>query len=67
MRHQLTPTFSPDGFGGHATAQSQREAGKGAVVSAPRLSAPQPAQDNDDRYDDGLVHSHGWAMSSNIR
>ncbi|WP_298281981.1 hypothetical protein [Acidocella sp.] len=64
MRHQLTPTFSPDGFGGHAAAQSQREAGKGAVATAPR---PEPVRDHDDRYDEGLVHSHGWAMSSNIR
>ncbi|MBB5373603.1 hypothetical protein [Acidocella aromatica] len=68
MRIQLFPTFSHDGFGGHAVAQSQREAGN-AVVAA---QAQAQRRDEENRtehrdHDDGLVHGHFWAMSSTVR
>ncbi len=70
MRHQLTPTFSPDGFGGHAAAQRQREAGNAAVIQA--LNAAKEARHDTARpehrdYDDGLVHGHYWAKTSTTR
>lgn len=70
MRNQLSPTLSLDGFGGHAMAQSQREAGN-AVVAA-QMQAQARRRDEETRaeqrdHDDGLVHGHFWAMSSTIR
>lgn len=70
MRIQLFPTFSPDGFGGHAVAQSQREAGNAVVAAqaqaqAQRRNEETRAEQRD--HDDGLVHGHFWAMSSTVR
>jgi hypothetical protein len=66
MRHSIIQTYSPEGFSAAAAAQTQREAGEMAVAA----SSPRTSEDDRDRaadqhgYDDGLVHSHGWAMST---
>lgn len=68
MRNQLSPTFSPNGFGGHAVAQSQREASNAVVAAqtqARRRDEETRAEQRD--HDDGLVHGHFWAMSSTVR
>jgi len=71
MRHQLFPTFSPDGIGGHAAAQRQREAGNAVVAAQLRGNTKDTSQDNSRAeqrdYDEGLVHGHFWAMSSTTR
>jgi hypothetical protein len=69
MRQFIIPTFSPDGFGGgHASRQRDVVADAFSTIvtlaEASRKAAPMPAEDVGDRYDDGLVHDHGWARSS---
>ncbi len=59
-----TPMFAPEGFasGRHADAAVRRFEGAAegvATVESIRLEAVLPH----DRHDDGLVHSHGWALS----
>ena len=67
MRQFNTPTFSPDGFRG---SQRQRDVVADAVstiatiAEASRKAVPQPTEDQGERYDDGLVHNHGWARST---
>lgn len=69
MRQFIIPTSSPEGFGG-GLASRQRDVVADAHVTiavlaeASRKAAPMPAEDEGDRYDDGLVHDHGWARSS---
>lgn len=69
MRQFSIPTFSPDGISG-GRAQHQRDVVADAyatitiLAEASRMAAPTPAQDEGERYDDGLVHDHGWARSS---
>lgn len=69
MRQFIIPTCSPEGFGG-GLASRQRDGVADAHVTitllaeASRKAAPPPAADEGDRYDDGLVHNHGWARSS---
>ena len=71
MRHQLSPAFSLEGFGGHAAAQSQREAGNAVVAAQSQSNTKETRHDNSRAeyrdYDDGLVHGHFWAMSSTTR
>ncbi len=73
MRQFTIPTCSPDGFGGGYAAR-QRDVVADAYSSiailveasrrmTPVKLMPAPAQ-AEDRYDDGLVHNHGWACSS---
>lgn len=68
MRQFNIPTFSPDGFGGSPAAR-QRDVVADAhstiavLAEASRKAAPAPVEDESDRYDDGLVHDHGWARS----
>ena len=70
MRQFIIPTFSPDGIsGGFATRQRDVVADAhstiAALAAASRvIQAHAAPQDNGERYDDGLVHSHGWASSS---
>jgi hypothetical protein len=69
MRQFTIPTCSPDGFGG-GYASRQRDVVADAystiaiLVEASRRLAPAPVTEEDDRYDDGLVHNHAWACSS---
>ncbi|WP_297490488.1 hypothetical protein [Acidocella sp.] len=67
MRQFNIPTFSPDGFSG---GQRQRDVVADAfstisnLAEASRKAPPQPVEDLQDRYDDGLVHDHSWARST---
>lgn len=70
MRQFIIPTFSPDGFSG-GLAQRQRDVVADALSTIATLAAASRAmlvqatpQQDEERYDDGLVHSHGWARSS---
>ncbi len=69
MRQFNIPCFSPDGFGGtHAARQRDVVADAHSTIAvlaeASRKAVPAPVEDADDRYDDGLVHDHGWARST---
>jgi hypothetical protein len=70
MRQFIIPTRSPEGFSG-GLASRQRDVMADAIstiaalAAASRLAAPAPSEDEGERYDDGLVHEHGWARSSN--
>lgn len=67
MRQFNIPTFSPDGL---RNGQRQRDVVADAVstiatlAEASRKATPMPVQDEGERYDDGLVHNHGWARST---
>jgi len=70
MRHFNIPTYSPDGFAS-ATPARQRDVVANAhstiaslAEASRRMDLQAESYDADDRYDDGLVHSHGWARSS---
>jgi hypothetical protein len=69
MRQFIIPTSSPEGFGG-GLASRQRDVVADAystianLAEASRMAPAMPAEDEGDRYDDGLVHDHGWARSS---
>ena len=54
MSMQSNANFAPEGTTG------SRDADRHAA-------APQTAPRDDDRYDDGLVHSHAWAASATGR
>jgi hypothetical protein len=69
MRKFTSPTQSPEGFSG-GRAQHLRDVVANAytaiaiLAEASRRMEPAPAEDAmEDRYDDGLVHDHGWARS----
>jgi hypothetical protein len=72
IRH--TPNFAPDGSTGKGrdffAAVAAAASGTGATVSESgmdgrrrRASDHEHHHHNQDGYDDGLVHSHGWAAS----
>lgn len=69
MRQFTIPTCSPDGLGG-GYAPRPRDVVADAystiatLVEASRRVAPTPVQEEDDHYDDGLVHNHAWARTS---
>ena len=68
MRTQPTPSISSGGRGGNGVAVARRASLLQSHPAQP--SRVEPAHDRDadfDRYDDGLVHGHFWAMSSTIR
>ncbi len=71
MRTQMTPNFSPDGLGGNgvAVARDARASGRQAQPTQPprRAESSNDHHADYDRYDDGLVHGHFWAMSSTVR
>jgi hypothetical protein len=71
MRTHTTPNFSPDGLGGNgvAVARDARDSGRPTnPTTHHRRAEPSHDRNNDfDRYDDGLVHGHFWAMSSTVR
>ncbi len=68
MRTQPTPSVSFGRRGGNDVVAAR---GTSLLLSHPtQPSRGEPAHDRDadfDRYDDGLVHGHFWAMSSTIR
>ncbi len=69
--NRITPNYAPDGFSGvtqqfparHGNATGEKTSPAGAVTSrgAPMREAHTP--NHQDGYDEGLVHSHGWACS----
>jgi hypothetical protein len=67
MSNSNSPNFSPDGMRGgsmerrHETGHSARETRGGHRADQAE------AEHGHDYYDDGLVHSHGWAASTNER
>ena len=69
MRQFIIPTRSPEGLSG-GPASRQRDVMADAIstiaalAAASRRAMPAPAEDEGDRYDEGLVHDHGWARSS---
>ena len=73
---RITPYYAPDGFA--ASRQSRAGAGLKYAVAATvagGLASPPAAEErediapdevhhhNQDGYDEGLVHSHGWARN----
>jgi hypothetical protein len=60
--------FAPDGFTAQRPARTAAEL-KNAVATASRVHAPEMDREgqqhchNQDGFDEGLVHSHGWACS----
>lgn len=68
MRRFNIPTFSPDGFSGaaarHRDVVADAHSTIAGLAEASRKAAPKPVEDMTDRYDDGLVHDHGWARST---
>jgi S-adenosylmethionine hydrolase len=69
-----TPNFAPDGSTGHGrdffAAVAAAASGNGASVTESamdgrrrRASDREQYHHNHEGYDDGLVHSHGWAAS----
>ncbi len=69
MRHLHNPTFSPDGFAGSLPARQRDVVADAlstiaAIAEASRRAMPAIESGNEDYYDDGLVHSHGWASSN---
>lgn len=71
MRTHTTPSFSPDGLGGTGVAvarDTRASARSPQPTQAPRRAESAHDHNADfDRYDDGLVHGHFWAMSSTVR
>ena len=69
MRQFIIPTSSPEGFGG-GLASRQRDVVADALSTIVSLAAASRAaimaaeEDEGERYDDGLVHDHGWARST---
>jgi hypothetical protein len=72
---KTTPNFSPDGMSGMVSA-SHTSIGRGytpdcfdevtTVIFSCHSFAAAPASTSDDEphgHDDGLVHSHNWAVS----
>lgn len=66
MRPFLIPTFSPDGLGAPRQRNVVAEAFStiASLAEASRKTVHQPAAEESERYDDGLVHDHGWARST---
>ena len=74
MNIRRTPNFAPDGSAGHGrdffAAVAAAASGTGATVTESAMdgrrhhaSDREQYHHNHDGYDDGLVHSHGWAVS----
>ena len=67
MRPQTTPNFTPDGMGNGLNAAPVRIVGN-LLNTQPQTDKKTEQQNDGDRdrdYDDGLVHSHGWARATN--
>ncbi|MDE2318449.1 MAG: hypothetical protein KGK02_01980 [Rhodospirillales bacterium] len=64
MRAQTTPSVSP---GGNAVAAARGTSSLQSHPAQPRRTEPSNDRDDFNRYDDGLVHGHFWAMSSTVR
>lgn len=67
MRKFITPTQSPEGFGGGRAQLRDVVADAYTAIAilaeASRRMTPAPAEKMEDRYDHGLVHDHSWARS----
>jgi hypothetical protein len=74
MNNRLTTNFAPDGSTGHGkdffAAVAAAASGNGANVMESamdgrrrRAADHEQYHHNHEGYDDGLVHSHGWAAS----
>lgn len=63
------PNYSPAGLRGGLAAHPRDVVADAygtiaTIAEASRTAMPAPAKNDDDRYDDGLVHDHRWARSS---
>lgn len=73
LTHRL-PNFAPDGYaarpGVDYAAPMAAMAARQAETAAPGQARPQqremPHFHNQDGYDEGLVHDHGWARVSHL-
>jgi hypothetical protein len=73
MNIRRTPNFAPDGSTGNGrdffAAVAAAASGNGTSVTESAMDGGRRATDieqyhhNHEGYDDGLVHSHGWAAS----
>lgn len=62
MRNSLSLKNSPQEFGRTAAAQHLHKVGKAAAASNNTIDKASVRDEHG--YDDGLVHNHRWAMST---
>jgi hypothetical protein len=74
MLTQATVVFSPDGMSGHSAGRKIEGMSRDGAHNRDGISIATEAghvhcrfHHDDDAYDDGLVHSHGWAANSEER
>jgi len=63
---QTEKTFSPDGMRGSSTEQRHHEshASHRDPKATEKSHTPKHEDHSHDFYDDGLVHSHAWAVNA---
>jgi len=71
MRTTNTANFLPDGMSGNSAGRQIEGMSRDGAHNREGISIPTEAghvhcrfHHDDDAYDDGLVHSHGWAATA---